>query len=314
MEYVLLIVGFVFLIKGADYLVDGASAIAASYNISNMVIGLTIVAFGTSAPELVVNITSSIKNAQDIAIGNIIGSNIANILLVLGIAALFKPIAIDKKLMGFEIPFSLMVVPILALLSTGIFLKLEPMWEISRWVGVVMILFFAMFLWVSIKRSQGNTETECTSLSKPKAITYTVVGLITLLLGGKWIVDSAVDIATAWQMSEAFIGLTIVAIGTSLPEIATSVTAARKGNADMALGGVIGSNIFNVLWVLGLSSIILPIKVEANHITDMGIAILVSLFLLGSAYTLPKFKISKREGFIYILTYMLISVFLVMRG
>ncbi len=260
---VIMIVGLVLLVKGADWLVDGASAFAKRFGISDLVIGLTIVAFGTSMPEFVVNMVSVADGVTDLAITNILGSNIINTFVILGITALVFPISSQKRSRDFDIPMS-----ILAGVLVLIFVAMQsPFGEdekgISRMGGIVLLLFFAYFLYNTFRNAKDHPEDAeaGTILSIPlwKAILLIVAGLIGLVVGGEMIVKSAVRIAADLGISEAIIGLTIVALGTSLPELATSVMAAAKKNCDIALGNVVGSNIFNVYFVLATSATICPL-------------------------------------------------------
>ena len=258
--YIFLIAGFAFLVKGADFLVDGASSIAKKFGISALVIGLTIVAFGTSAPELIVNIFASIQGNTDIAIGNILGSNIANILLILGISAMIYPLAVGKGTVWKEIPLGLLAIIVVAIMANDRLIDGGGFSGLTRIDGFILISFFIIFLYYTfgISKAQGTGEPEESNriheYSFFRSGIMVVAGLAGLTLGGKWIVDSAVVIAEQIGLSQAVIGLTIVAIGTSLPELATSAIAAFKKNTDIAVGNIVGSNIFNVFWILGISA------------------------------------------------------------
>lgn len=317
MDYLLLLIGFVILVKGADYLVDGAATVAKSFNMSDLMIGMTVVALGTSAPELVVNLIASFKGAQEMAVGNVLGSNTANVLLALGAAAVITSLKITPTLKKFELPVSMMVVPLLLVL---LYLNTDSVWVLERWHGFLMVGVFSGFMFWSYKRSQSGEAEPIDEDEIPetmpmnKAVIYIVIGLAGLGLGGQFIVDSAKGIALAFGMSEALIGLTIVAIGTSLPEVAASIAAARKGNADMAVGNVVGSNIFNVLWVLGFSSIVRPIVVSSDLLTDFYVAIFASFLLLFSILRKPKDQISRLDGGIYLALYAGYVAYLVIRG
>ena len=273
LTYILFIVGFIFLVKGADLLVDGAAAFAKKFKISTLVIGLTIVAFGTSAPELVVNIFASISGNSEIAIGNILGSNIANILLILGISALIFPLPAKKSTIKKEIPFSLLAVLVLGILVNDLLIDQVNLLDgasglLSRIDGLILLAFMTIFMVYTFGIAKNPEEAgegeEIKNLPLAKSIAYIGIGLLGLVLGGRWIVNGAVKIAELFNVSEALIGLTIVAVGTSLPELATSAVAAYKKQADIAIGNIVGSNIFNIFFVLGVSSIIRPLPFNAK--------------------------------------------------
>ncbi|WP_246203013.1 calcium/sodium antiporter [Fulvivirga lutimaris] len=260
MIYFLFILGFIFLIKGADLLVDGASSIATRYNVSQMIIGLTIVSFGTSLPELLVNVTASFGGNPGLAIGNIFGSNIANILLILGISAIIRPLPISKNIYFSEIPFSLVATLLVGFLANAALLSDVKSLTLSRIDGAILLLFFVLFMGYIYVVFKSDNEKIDAAAQKPepthsmnKSILYIFLGLIGLYFGGEWVVNGATTIASQFGLSETFIGLTVVAIGTSLPELFTSAMAAYKGNTDIAVGNVVGSNIFNLLWILGVS-------------------------------------------------------------
>lgn len=256
-----LVLGLVLLVKGADWLVDGASAIAKRFHISDIVIGLTVVAFGTSMPEFVVNMVAVANGTTDLAITNILGSNIINVFVILGISALICPIASQKHCRDFDIPMSI-IAGLLVLASATVTMSGEVK-AIQRWEGAVLLIFFIIFMVSNVRHAKTDVqETESENvvvMNVWKAVLGVVVGLICLVIGGELIVRSSVSIATRLGVSEAIIGLTIVALGTSLPELATSVVAAMKKNVDIALGNVIGSNIFNVFFILGTSAVIRPL-------------------------------------------------------
>lgn len=256
-----LVVGLVLLVKGADWLVDGASAIAKRFHISDIVIGLTVVAFGTSMPEFVVNMVAVANGTTDLAITNILGSNIINVFVILGISALICPIASQKHCRDFDIPMSI-IAGLLVLAFATVTMSGEVK-GLQRWEGAVLLFFFIVFMVSNVRHAKTGvceTESENVVVMKVwKAVLLVVVGLVGLVVGGELIVRSAVSIATRLGVSEAIIGLTIVALGTSLPELATSVIAAMKKNVDIALGNVIGSNIFNVFFILGASAVIRPL-------------------------------------------------------
>ena len=259
--YLLFVVGFVLLIKGADWLVAGSASIAKKYNISDLVIGLTIVSMGTSMPELIVNVIASLSGNSEIAIGNVLGSNIANVLLILGVAAFIYPLTIKNSTIMSEIPFSIIAVLLVAFVANAAIFDDQMAQMLSRWDGVLLLLFFGLFMVYILKLAkEGRTDmledTPDETLTMGKSTVFVLLGMVGLFLGGKWVVEGAVAIANEFGLSQNLIGLTIVAIGTSLPELVTSAVAAMKKNTDIAVANVVGSNIFNLLWVLGLSAVI----------------------------------------------------------
>lgn len=314
--YILFVLGFVFLIKGADLLVDGASSIAKKFKINDLVIGLTIVAFGTSAPELFVNLSASINGSTEIAIGNILGSNIANILLILGVTALIQPIKVQNSTIWKEIPFSLLAVVVIGVMANDVFIDGAKKSVLSRSDGFILIAFFAIFMYyiVEVSRKNPSTVIEDDSIKKMsglKAISYIVIGFIGLVFGGEWIVNGAVKIAENIGMSKSVIGLTVIAIGTSLPEMATSVVAAYKGKSDIAIGNVVGSNIFNVFWILGLSSIIKPLPFLASSNTDILAAIISSALLFAFLFVGKKRQLDRWQGVLFLCIYVAYIIHLV---
>jgi len=248
LTYLLLILGLIFLLKGADLLVSGATSIARKFNVSDLVIGLTIVAFGTSSPELIVNLFASISGNTEIAIGNIVGSNISNILLILGISSIIYPLTVGKGTVWKEIPLNFLSAIVLLALANDIFIDKADANVISRIDGIILMLFFIIFIYytIGLAKAENHTDFEYKKHGTWKAIAMVAVGIVGLAFGGKWVVDGAIVIASKFGLSEALIGLTIVAVGTSLPELATSATAAYKRNTDIAIGNVVGSNLFNI--------------------------------------------------------------------
>jgi len=312
--YFLLIAGFVLLIKGADFLVNGASSIARRFHVSDLVIGLTIVAFGTSIPELFVNLFASAKGSTDIAIGNILGSNIANILLILGVASMIHPLTVTKGTVWKEIPFSLLAILVLGVLANDRLIDKGDASIVLRADGLVLLCFFIIFLYYSVsiaKRIEGMEE-----LVPPKqygllgSLLWVILGLICLTLGGTWIVDGAVQLATRFGISQSLVGLTIVAVGTSLPELATSAMAAYKKNPEIAVGNVVGSNIFNIFFVLAASSIIRPLPFRETNNIDIGTAILASLLLFAFMFTGKRRLVDRWEGAVFIVLYAAYIIFL----
>ncbi len=275
------ILGFILLVKGADFFVDGASSIAKKFRIPAFVIGLTIVAFGTSAPELAVSLSAAIKGSNDIAVGNVVGSNIFNTLVVLGASAAITPITVDKSMLKRDYPLSVFASLLLCVLTCDtIFLNSEGM-SLGRLDGIILLIAFTGFMYVTVRagmRNRTKEEEEHKSISLPKSIILLGIGLGGIVWGGDVTVEGAKGIARVLGMSEALIGLTIVAIGTSLPELVTSVVAARKGESEIAVGNVIGSNIFNIFFILGMSATILPMQVSGSYLYDMLILIAVMVF------------------------------------
>ena len=305
MHYILIIIGFALLIFGANYLVDGAVGIAKRFNVSDLIIGLTIVALGTSAPELVINLFAAFDpTTTDIALTNIIGSNQINTFIILGATALVLPVKSQASSRKFDIPLSL-AAPLLLLLPT--FFR----HEVARMDGILLLVIFVFFMLAIVRKaitartSHPSEETKNTGKSYKTGIYFLMVigGLILLAVGGKLIVNSATVIAESLGISQAIIGLTIVALGTSLPELATSVVAAFKKNCDIALGNVIGSNIFNVFFVLGISATIRPLPVYQNMPVDLAIAALGSLLVLIFVLTNKKYEIKRREGLLLLCVY-----------
>lgn len=322
--YFLFVLGFVFLIKGADYLVAGSSSIAKKYNVPDIVIGLTIVAFGTSMPELIVNLIASFNGTGDLAIGNILGSNIANILLILGISAMIHPLVVHKNTVWKELPFSLLAVVVLLILVSDTFLDTAINNVISKADGLVLLSFFAIFLYYTLEISKNNTSLESSSIEAEsedkievlpiwKSTFFILLGLVGLFFGGQWIVDGAVQIASAFGLSQSLIGLTVVAIGTSLPELATSAMAALKGKTDIAIGNVVGSNIFNILWILGISGIVNPIPFSNGSYLDLLVDICATTLLFLALFVGKKHTLEKWQGGIFVVLYVLYVVFLVIK-
>ncbi len=321
---ILFVVGFVFLVKGADFLVDGSSAIAKRYGLSSIMIGLTIVAFGTSLPELLVSALSSINGSPDIAVGNIIGSNFSNTLLILGAAALVSPLIVKKNTIRKEIPFSLLAIFAVGFLLNDLLLDGSGPDVLSRIDGLILILFFIVFIYYTFTlkkekisifpKMKNDNEIEIPKYNNFKSIAFILIGLTGLYFGGEWIVNGAVEIATYFGLSEALIGLTIVSVGTSLPELASSVIAARKGEADMAVGGVIGSNIFNLLWVLGLSAVAYPISYNSMLNIDFIVLALITVILIPLVYVGKKNALTRKEGIVLLVMYLGYLSYLIIRG
>ena len=317
LTYLLFIIGFIALIKGADLLVNGASAIAKKLKISDLVIGLTIVALGTSAPELFVNIFASLNGNADIAIGNILGSNICNILLILGISALIFPLKVTKGTVWKEIPMSLLAVLLIGVMANDYLIDKINLNELTRTDGISLIAFFIIFLYYTFGIAKNETDTGSVSVQKNYSLLKSggliLLGLIGLVIGGQWIVNGAIAIAALFGVSQSLIGLTIVAIGTSLPELATSAVAAYKKNADIAVGNIVGSNIFNVFWILGLSSVIKPLPFQPKNNIDIGMTIFATFLLFLWMFIGKKRILERWQGLSFLLLYFGYIIFLIIQ-
>ena len=307
LAYILFVIGFVFLIKGADFLVDGSVSIARRLNVADLVIGLTVVAFGTSTPELFVNIVASFKGNADIAIGNVLGSNIANILLILGVSSVIYPLAVTKGTVWKEIPFSLLAAIILMFMANDQIIDRTGTSALTRIDGLIFLCFFTIFIYYtfSIATQVEGIEEHVTARQYGwlRSLLNVIAGLFGLTLGGKWIVDGAIALATKFGLSESLIGLTIVAVGTSLPELATSAVAAYKRNVDIAVGNVVGSNIFNIFFVLGISATIKPLPFQTKNNIDLGMVILSSLMLFFFMFSGKKRSLDRWEGIVCLMLY-----------
>lgn len=310
----LIILGFILLIKGADFLVDGASNLAKKCNIPDIIIGLTIVSIGTSMPELFVSSTSAINGSSDMAIGNIIGSNLCNLLMILGISALIKPVKFQKETRVIEIPICLIVTIIFAIFC-------NTSGTITRIEALILIFLFTLFIiYTIIVGKNGKTldlenvfieiQSDYTQISLKESIILIISGIIGLKIGGDLTVENTTKLAEMFNVSEKIIGLTILAIGTSLPELVTSVTAAIKGNSDIAIGNIIGSNIFNILFIIGVSAIISSLTYNFTYNIQTGILILSTIILLIFPLIPPKNEISRFNGLIYLVIYVVYMVIL----
>jgi cation:H+ antiporter len=313
---ILFIIGFAFLIKGADFLVEGSASIAKKSGISNLVIGLTIVSFGTSSPELVVNVVASIRGSADIALGNIVGSNIANILLILGVSACICTINVKRNTYLFEIPFSLGAGILLFLLANGTLICSDPSAVISRFDGLALLVVFSLFVvyTMRIARKDVTGQENIKVYRLGGSVTMIIAGMLGLYFGGRWIVDGAIVFSKKLGLSESLIGLTVIALGTSLPELAASATAAYKKNPDIAIGNVIGSNIFNVLWVIGLSAVIRPLDFNPVINVDIILSLFITVLLLGFVLIGKKRAVTRRQGICFVVLYAVYIVYLVKRG
>ena len=296
-------------------MVDGSASIAKKLKISSIVIGLTIVALGTSAPEFIVNIFASAQGNSEIAIGNILGSNIANILLILGISAIIYPITAKKNTVLKEIPLSLLAAVVLGLMANDVIIDKAGFSGITRIDGFILLAFFIIFLYYTFgitKSDEDIVEEEIKVFGYSKAILFIILGLAGLVIGGKWIVDGAVQIAEFFNISQSLIGLTIVAIGTSLPELATSAIAAYKKQSDIAIGNVVGSNIFNIFWILGASATIRPLPFNTSSNGDIAMTIFASILLFLVMFIGKKRVIERWQGIFMVTTYVGYIVFLVL--
>ncbi len=312
MEYILLVIGFVLLVKGADFFVEGSSSVAKLLRVPTVIIGLTIVAFGTSAPEMAVSISASLAGSNDIAVGNVIGSNIFNLLMVVGVCGLILPMKIDKSILYGDFLFTIAAAVVMLLLFAFDC-------TLSRWNGLVLLAMFAYFMFKTVKntlasRAAGGPaaeEEEIKVLSPFLSVVFILGGLAAIVIGGNLVVDSASAIAISFGMTETLVGLTIVAFGTSLPELVTSIVASKKGENELALGNVIGSNLFNILFVLAASCTISPMKVDRLSIFD-GIFLIVSSIV---TWILAKrgYEIDRKDGAIMVVLYVAYAVYIVVR-
>ncbi|MBQ2831007.1 calcium/sodium antiporter [Methanobrevibacter sp.] len=307
-QVVLLLVGFLFLIKGSDFFVDGASSIASLLKIPTIIVGLTIVALGTSAPEAAVSITSSLTGSNAMAVSNVIGSNLFNILMVIGLSALLGELLMEKEVLNKDLPF---LVGITILFAAFIIIG----WDISSIEGIILLIImiaYIAYLVINSRKSKKSSEVEKPKYSLPKSIIFIIVGIVGIVLGGDLVVDSASNIAIAFGMSETLVGLTIVAVGTSLPELVTSLTALKKGENQLVIGNVIGSNIFNILFVLGASSAISAIPLDSSMLIDVIFMVFVTIlcFIFGKTQS----KFDKREGAILVAFFILYMAFAILRN
>lgn len=315
MEYIFLILGFLMLIKGADFFVDGASNLAKAFNVPSILIGLTIVAFGTSAPEVAVSISASLKGNNSIAIGNVLGSNIFNVSFILGISAIFFPLSVQKNTIKKEIPLMLLASISLLVLGMDTMFDNQKQMLISRSDGFMLLLLFLVFFYYIIEialNSKNEESIEKNVLNKNifKILIKVAIGLILIILGGNFVVDNSIIIAKNFGLSETLIGLTIVAIGTSLPELVTSIVASIKKQSDIAVGNVVGSNIFNTFFILGASASINPLYVDKNLSFDIFFNLIISTVLLIFAFR--KKDINRLEGFALLFMYISYMLYLIL--
>ena len=316
LSLLLLLIGFVLLAKGGDFLVNGSSSIAKHFNVSELVIGLTIVSLGTSAPELLVNIMASLGGSSGIALGNVMGSNICNTLLILGVAGIVAPISVQRSTVWKEIPFAVFISLVLGILLNDSFFNDTGSSMLSRGDGFILLILFALFMYYVFTLAKAEEEEEedgTADMGVPKSALFIILGLAGLAGGGKLVVAGAIDIASGLGVSEAMIGLTIVAIGTSLPELFTSVMAAKKGKPDIAIGNVVGSNIFNILFVLGISSAIKDIPYPVYMNLDMGIVIFSIFFVFLFMFMGKRHRIERWEAGLLVATYFAYLGYLIVR-
>lgn len=301
----LLIFGFFILIKGADFFVDGSSSIATNFKVPKILIGLTIVAFGTSAPEFAVSIKSIISGNHDIVLGNVVGSNIMNILLILGISSLFKPLLVSNNTVKREIPILILFTLLFAVLISDNLFDINIVNAFTRSDGIILTLFFMIFIYylISITRHHEKKEDEIIKMSLPKSFFYTGLGIAMIVFGSNFVVNSASSIATTIGVSQKLIGLTIVAFGTSLPELVTSIVATRKGECDLAIGNIVGSNIFNIGIVMGIPLAIFGgiNKINFNYVDVLVMVICVILLFV---FSFKDRKIDRKEGIIFLLLFL----------
>jgi cation:H+ antiporter len=317
--YTLLILGIIFLIKGADYLVKGSSALAKKFGISSLVIGLTVVSFGTSAPELFVSIFAALEGNAEVTLGNIIGSNISNILLILGITAFITKLKVKRSTIWEEIPFAIVGAIMLLIIANANFLSSGTNPSIDLIHGIVLLAIFSLFLYYIFKKIKKDKpkalkEKIIEPLPYYKIIPFILLGLAGLYFGGNLTVDAAVTIAKSFGLSEYLISATIIAIGTSLPELVTSVIAAKKKEVDIAVGNIIGSNIFNIFWILGITALFSPILIPSFITIDLIIHLAATLLLFFFAYTDKYHIIKRKEGIVFLICYIAYIAFLIIRG
>lgn len=321
-DILLLLAGFILLIKGADLFVDGSASVARMFRVPGVIIGLTIVAMGTSAPELAVSISAGLSGSNEIAVSNVVGSNIFNLLVVLGVCALLKPLPTDPDIKKRDFPFSIFSTFVVALLAGNGILRgavknfrdaSAPAGVLYRWNGLVLAALFVLYMLYTIYIARKNRTEEKEEEAMPlwKSILYIIAGIAGIVIGGQFVVNSAKSLALAWGMSETLVGLTIVAVGTSLPELVTSIVASCKGENGMAIGNVVGSNIFNLLLILGVSSSIHPIAITTASFVDLCMALAVTL--LGYCFICTGKKVNRPEGAVMVNLYALYMTYAIIR-
>ena len=309
---ILIFLGFILLIKGADWMINGASTLAKKHNVSDLAIGLTIVAFGTSAPELVVNSVASFEGHSNIVLGNVIGSNNFNLFVILGIVGLIFPISVQSSTVWKEIPISLLAAIVMLFLANGFYFFGEH--SLSRLDGFILLILFISFLYYVYRQMQNDSPSEAIPLgptSNLKIWALIIVGLAGLVIGGKLVVDNAVEIATELGVSQKIIGLTILAAGTSLPELVTSVVAAFKKRNDVAIGNIVGSNIFNIFFILSISTLINPIEYDISFNTDLYLLIGGTIFLFIAMFLAGKKKLDRWEAAVLLISFIVYTIYLI---
>jgi len=319
-QYLLFIIGIFLLIKGASYIVDGASSLATKMNIPIIIIGITIVSIGTTMPELVVNIISAIKGSTEVAFGNIIGSNIANILLIIGLTAVIYPIKVERTTIWKEIPIMLIAIAVLFVVSNSVLIDKVNVNTITRTGGIILLFFFVVFIYYSIKifkqtrKKLEKTKIEIKKRTNLKIWLMIIGGLVCLFIGGKWAVDGAIFTARQLGLSEFLISASIIAIGTSLPELVTGITAAKKHKTDIVIGNVAGANIFNIFWVLGITAIIAPIAIPSFVNIDIMIMGIATILLLSFIFIGKSKEIERWQGVLFLIMYVGYIIFISLRG
>ena len=304
LQIFILLAGLLLILFGANWLVDGSSSIAKRFGISEFVIGLTIVGIGTSTPEMVVSFMSSFQGKADMAIGNIVGSNIFNTLMILGVTALISPLAITKSNLKRDIPLNIIVTVMLILLGMNLTIFGKGQDQLCRIDGAILLALFAGYLWTSFKSDQGDSEEGGEGIKEYKngvSVLMIIAGLAGLIVGGRLFVNSATELAKMFGVSDKFIAITIMAAGTSMPELATCVVAALKGRGQLALGNVLGSNIANILLILGGAALINPLSFAGMTYVDLGIILIGALVILASAFMFKKKELDRYEGAIFVL-------------
>ena len=304
LQIFILLAGLLMILFGANWLVDGSSSIAKRFGISEFVIGLTIVGIGTSTPEMVVSFLSSFQGKADMAIGNIVGSNIFNTMMILGVTALIAPLAITKSNLKKDIPLNIIVTLLLIILGMNFTLFGKGEDQLSRLDGVILLGVFAWYIWSSFRSDNADQEEDGDGIKEYKtgiSVLLILAGLAWLIIGGRLFVNSATELAKMFGVSDKFIAITVMAAGTSMPELATCVVAALKGRGQLALGNVLGSNISNILLILGGAALINPLSFSGMTYVDLGAVLLSALFILGSAYLFKKKQLDRFEGAILLL-------------
>jgi cation:H+ antiporter len=316
LQTLLILVGFALLVRGADILVRGASSLARRFGVSSLLVGLTVVAMGTSMPELVVNVLAALRGSGDIAIGNILGSNIVNIALGLGLAALVLPLTVERSIVWREIPFALLAVGLLAIVANDRLLDGAAADVVSRIDGLVLLSLVAVYLYYLITTARASRQPEETPDRTPpwRSAWDILIGVLLLVIGGKFVVDNAVLIAAALGISEKLIALTVIAVGTSLPELVTSVIAVMRKEPDISVGNIVGSNILNIIVILGLSATLTPLAISPSAFIDLGVTMLLTLLLFAYMYVGKRHELERWQGATFVVLYLGYIVFLIGQG